>query len=183
MWLIKSHCRQPIRAHKTYDIRFCFGVQIQTLRTIVLFHTLHADRPAIYRGRRPRKINHTEPRDTEQPKWQDKCAGILFCNQLSSLNNSLTTLAFHYILHIALCIMLVLDTVMNTSFCWSVVSSFPCHYLLCLFCPSNCYTLDVNDDHEVSWNLTNELHRWFVYNSEGLSRAMAYPEKYAVVNK
>ena len=31
MWLVKSHCWQPIRGHKTYDMRSCFGVQIQRL--------------------------------------------------------------------------------------------------------------------------------------------------------
>ena len=30
MWLVKSNCQQQIRAHKTYNIRFCFAVQIQT---------------------------------------------------------------------------------------------------------------------------------------------------------
>ena len=37
--------QEPVRVHKTYDIRFCFGVQIQTLENYHLL--LHAaDRPS-----------------------------------------------------------------------------------------------------------------------------------------
>ena len=42
-------------------------------------------------------------------------------------------------MHFAFCITLVNDIVENTSFCKSVVSCFPCHYLSCLFCPFNRY--------------------------------------------
>ena len=31
VWLVKSHCRQSFKAHKTYDIRFCFGVWMNIL--------------------------------------------------------------------------------------------------------------------------------------------------------
>ena len=142
----KSHCRQPIRAHKTYDIRFCFGVQIQTQKK---HHSLTyaAERPskALTRRRLIRADDHVKSTTQKQQTFNnpsDKINSLAyhFSNLLSSLNNSLTTLALHYFLHFAFCIMFVIDIVENTSFCWSVVSCFPCHNLLCLFCPSNCYT-------------------------------------------
>ena len=71
---------------------------------------------AIYKGRqlRSNRPKGRQPR-SNRPKGHDKFTSILFCNQLNSLN-SLTTLAFHYILHIILCITFVLGILMNTSF-------------------------------------------------------------------
>ena len=66
--------------------------------------------------------------------WQDKFASI-FWNLLSSLNNSSSSI----ILHFAFCITFVIVIVDNIQFYWSVLSCFLCHYLLCSFCPSNCY--------------------------------------------
>ena len=42
---VKSYSRQPIRVHQTYDIRFCFGVQIQTQEKHLLL-SYAADRPS-----------------------------------------------------------------------------------------------------------------------------------------